>query len=311
MGLASGSAFSVSGTGVLTWRSGAASNTQIAWYTRDGKRLGPVGEPRMMRQFALSPDEKRLAVEVTDPKTTTRDIWLLELASSIFSRVTFDPASDGDPVWSPDGRELLFSSNRKGRSDLYRKLVGGPPEELLFESGEAKFAEQWLPGGSVVFVNLNGKSFFRLPLAGDRKPILLFQSEFDKDEPHVSSDGRWIAYNSNESGRWEVYVASFPGFTERRQISTSGGCQALWRKDVKELFYLALEGKVMAVDVKAGATLETGLPRELFQVPLRVDPQIDQYAVTGDGRKFLVAENVDEGPAPMTVVLNWTAGLSR
>ncbi|MBI3698571.1 MAG: PD40 domain-containing protein, partial [Acidobacteria bacterium] len=145
----------------------------------------------------------------------------------------------------------------------------------------------------------------------DRKPVLLFQSEFDKDQPAVSPDGRWVAYNSSESGRWEVYVASFPGFTERRQISNSSGCQPLWRKDGKELFYLTLEAKVMAMDIKPAATPEAGLPRELFAVPLRVNPTGNQYAVTGDGRKFFFLESLDEGPVPITVTLNWTTGLTR
>jgi Tol biopolymer transport system component/predicted Ser/Thr protein kinase len=306
-----GARFSVSQTGVLVWRGGGSASTQIASYTRDGKRLAAAGEPRSIWQFSLSPDEKRLALEVADTRSNNRDIWLLELTGSIFSRVTSDPATETDPVWSPDGRELVFASSRKGRPDLYRKVVGGPPEELLLESADAKYPAQWLPGGSIGFLTQNGKSFFRLPLAGDRKPVLLFQSEFDKDQLSVSPDGRWVAYNSSESGRPEVYIASFPGFTERRQISNSSGCQPLWRKDGKELFYLTLEAKVMSVDIKGAATPEAGVPRQLFAVPVRVNPILSQYAVTADGRKFYFLESLDEGPVPMTVTLNWTTGLTR
>ncbi len=306
-----GARFSISQTGVLAWRGGVSVSTQIASYARDGKRLAAAGEPRGIVQFALSPDEKRLALEAVDSRTNNRDIWLLELAGSIFSRVTSDPAPETDPVWSPDGRELVFSSGRKGTLNLYRKVVGGPPEEMLLESADQKYAAQWLPGGSIVFLNINGKSFSRLPLAGDRKPVPLFQSEFDKDQPAVSPDGRWVAYNSSESGRWEVYLASFPSFTERRQISNSSGCQPLWRRDGKELFYLTLEGKLMSVDIKPAATPEAGPARELFAVPVRVDPTRNQYAVTADGRKFYFLESLDEGPVPMTVTLNWTTGLTR
>jgi hypothetical protein len=148
-------------------------------------------------------------------------------------------------------------------------------------------------------------------LSGNRKPVALMKSEFAKDEPHVSPDGRWIAYNTTESGRWEVYVAAFPGFTAKRQVSNNGGAQALWRKDGKELFYLSPDGKLMAVDVKAGVTIETGPPKALFQTPLVVSPVDDQYCVTADGQRFLLGEPVGNAANPITVVLNWTAGLKQ
>jgi hypothetical protein len=114
-----------------------------------------------------------------------------------------------------------------------------------------------------------------------------------------------------ESGRWEVYVASFPSFTEKRQVSSNGGCQPLWRKDGNELYYLTLDGGLVAVDVKTVSAIETGPPKPLFQTRLNVQPTLDQYRVTGDGQKFLIADPVDEGQAPFTVVLNVTAGLRR
>ena len=130
------------------------------------------------------------------------------------------------------------------------------------------------------------------------------------DEFRLSPDERWIAYNSLESGRWEVYVASFPSFGGKRQVSSGGGCQAHWRKDGKELFYLSLQGKLMAVDVATGPLFEAGAPRELFQTPILVNPLIDQYAVTGDGRRFILGTPLGE-EEPITVMLNWTAGLKR
>jgi len=301
--------FSLSDNGVLLWRSGANLSARVISFARDGKPLGPLGETHAIRQITLSPDEKRLAAESRDSNGTP-NIWTIDVTSGIFSRVTSDPA--GDPVWSPDSRELAFASSRQGGfNSLYRKRVGGPPEEFVFKSGESQFPTQWFRDGSLMFLTLQGKAFYRLPLAGERKPELLFQSEFDKDQPTVSPDGRWIAYNAMDSGRWEVYVASYPGFTERRQVSAGGGCQPLWSNHGKELSYLTLSGKMMAVDVKAGAAIETSLPRELFAVPLRVDPILNQYAVTADGRKFFVLENLDEGPIPMNVTLNWNAGLAR
>ena len=117
--------------------------------------------------------------------------------------------------------------------------------------------------------------------------------------------------SSLESGRWEVYVAAFPAFTERRQISSNGGCQPFWRKDGKELFYLTLDGKLMAVDVKGGATLSTGVPQVLFQTPERVNPMQSEYCVTGDGKKFILREPVGERTTPITVVLNWNAEMKH
>jgi hypothetical protein len=266
------------------------------------------GIPRRL----ASADEKRVAMERFDAPVRTNDLWMLELASGIFSRLTFSRADETDPVWSPDGRELVFSSTRKGTADLYRKVVGGGAEELLFESPEHKFPKFWMQDGrSILFIDQQGKTFYELPLAGQRKPAVLTKSEFDQDNPHISSDGHWVAYNSLESGRWEVYVAAFPAFNEKRQVSISGGCQPLWRKDGKELFYRTLEGKLMAVEVKGGAALQTGAPVLLFQTPSRVNPVLGEYCVTADGERFLFPEPIGESSMPVTVVLNWPALLKR
>jgi eukaryotic-like serine/threonine-protein kinase len=311
MRYAPGSVYSVSQNGVLVYRGVGSADVQLAWYNRDGKRLGPVGQPGAYGIITLSPDEKRVALERFDAQLRTNDLWTLELASGIFSRLTFNPADETDPVWSPDGRELVFSSNRQGATNLYRKVIGGGDEELVLDSAEQKYPKLWMKDGSILFISAQGKTFYHLPLVGDRKPVVLTHSEFDRDNPRISPDGHWIAYNSLESGRWEVYVAAFPSFQEKRQVSGSGGCQPLWRKDGTELFYRTLEGKQMVVEVKTGSKLQTGVPLLLFQTPARVDPVQSEYAVTGDGKMFLFREPVGEGTAPITVVLNWSAGLKR
>ena len=297
-------AFSVSKTGVLAYRAPGSNNTQLAWYNRRGEHLESVGGPGRYGQITLSPDDKRLAVE------RSNNIWILELSTGIPLRLTFN--DDMDPVWSPDGHQVLFTSHRGDTWGLYRKVVGGGDETPIFDSPKELYAENWLSDGrSIVIIDQGGKAFCQLALSGDRRPVVLMTSEFNKDEPHVSPDGRWIAYNTDESGRWEVYVAKFPGFTGKHQVSNNGGAQALWRKDGKELFYLSLDGKLMTIDVKAGATIETGVPKLLFQTPLEVFPREDQYCVTGDGLRFLFAEPVGDATKPITVVLNWTAGLKR
>jgi Tol biopolymer transport system component len=156
-----------------------------------------------------------------------------------------------------------------------------------------------------------GKAFSQLSLTGPRRPVTLLKSDFDKDQPSVSPDGRWIAYGSVESGRWEIYVATFPGFSQKRRVSNAGGAQPQWRKDGKELFYLSPDDTLMAVDIKAGSMIETGGPQELFQTRIQTDPGAHQYCVTHDGQRFLLAERVDRTVDAITVVVNWAAGLKR
>jgi Tol biopolymer transport system component len=305
-----GSLYSASNNGVLAYRAGRSVNRRLVWYERGGKRLGTAGEPGPYHQFAPSPDESRLAVIRQAVGGVAWDIWLLELRSGIFSRFTFSPSNEHDLVWSPDSREIVFNSDRNGGLDLYRKPAGGGEEERLLEDSGSIFPEDWLKDGSIVYLGPRGETIYRLPLAGERKPQPVFHSEFPKDEVHVSPDQRWVAYSSHESGRWEIYVAPFPKFTGRRQISTGGGCQPVWRKDGRELFFLSLDGKMMSVDVKAGASFETGPPKILFEARLQPVPSQGQYAATADGRKFIVAEPVEEAE-PTEIVLNWTAKLTR
>jgi Tol biopolymer transport system component/predicted Ser/Thr protein kinase len=306
MALSAGLEFSVSRNGVVAYRQ-SSNALQLAWYGRDGKRLSSIGEPGNYGEIMLSPDGKRLALEriVTDGEPT--DIWILGLESGIFSRITFDPALDDNPVWSPDGRELIFASTRKGAFDLYRKVIGGGPDQLIFASNNQKWPHLWLKDGkSILFTD--GKSFYRLPLEGKREPTTLLESQFANDLPRVSPDERWVAYQSNESGRWEIDLATFPAFADKRQISVNGGCQPIWRKDGKELFFLTPDGKLMAADVKAP---HVGVPHALFQIPSTVVPVNVEYAVSGDGKKFLLREPVDDNNDSIGVVLNWAAGLKR
>jgi Tol biopolymer transport system component/DNA-binding winged helix-turn-helix (wHTH) protein len=312
------SLFSASNNGVLVYAAPSWPKYQLAWHDRNGTRMGSVGEPGKFYGLALSPDEKRVALFRSTAPLGNFDIWTLELASGIFSRVTTHPDDDAAPEWSPNGRELLFSSLRTGELRLFRKVAGGGDEELLLNSEKDEFArkssrqiaQQWLEDGSILFISTAGSdttAFYLWPRAQGRRPELLLKTDFAKDSPIVSKDGKWVAYQSSESGRMEIYVAAFPTFTEKRQVSKDGGVEARWRNDGKELFYLSLDGKVMSVDIKTTTELEAGAPKMLFQTPM----QQGNYCVTGDGKRFLIGEPVEESSKPLTVVQNWTAGLKR
>jgi hypothetical protein len=194
---------------------------------------------------------------------------------------------------------------------LYRQVVGSGQDHLVYASHEAVFPGQWLQDGSFLFLNTGGRSLFRLPPAEGAAPQELLKSEYRVDEPRVSPDGSWIAYNTDESGQWEVYVASFPTFAERRQVSKSGGVQAYWRKDGKELFYLSLEGDLMPVPVRRDSPPEPGVPERLFHTGVPVAPWLDQFAATDDGRRFLFLERVNNESEPFTVVVNWPEAIKK
>lgn len=311
MAFANASHFSASPNGVLVYRTEASTSLQLAWYAPGGKRLGPAGEPRRYIQFTMAPDERRIAAQIIDQNVGTSDIWVLDLASGIFSRQTSNSATEDSPKWSPDGREILFSSNRNPPQNLYRKAVGGGEEQLILKSSEANYPEAWLKDGSFLFINVNGKAFFRLMPGADARPETLLTTSYSKDGPRLSPDGRWIAYSSDESGRWEVYVASFPAFTERRPVSGNGGLQPHWRGDGRELYYLALDGNLMSVSVKPGSPPETGIPQVLFQTRIPIRPTSDQFAVTKDGQRVLLLESLDIETKPFTVTLNWPAAVKK
>lgn len=170
--ISANSIYSSSPNGALVYRSeiSASSDLQPARYDRDGKRLGSIGESRIYRQGTMSPDEKRFAGRILDPKVGTSDIWLLDLTSGILSRMTWDPANKDTVAWSPDGREILFSSNKSGVLNLYRKVVGGGDEQLVATSAEAVYPAEWLKDGSFLYMNFRGKSFYRLAPVRTRSP---------------------------------------------------------------------------------------------------------------------------------------------
>ena len=235
------------------------------------------------------------------------DVWVLDTERGVQRRLTFGDERDDSPAWSPDGSRVAFSSERTGVFDLFeRPADGSAGETALLTSPEPKEVEDWSPDGRNLLFNVQSREGDRdlwvLPIAGDRKPVQLTQTPFEEVNSRFSPDGRWIAYQSNETGRSEIYVQSIPDPTVKVQVSARGGVQPYWRRDGRELFYEA-DQRIMAVSIDLSATtVRPGVPVALFQ-------STGNWWPSPDGQRFLIAEET-EPPAPITLLLNW-AGLPR
>jgi DNA-binding winged helix-turn-helix (wHTH) protein/Tol biopolymer transport system component len=316
-----GKTFSVSRSGVLTYRTLVEEDRQFAWFDRTGRQIELVGEPGDYRGVDLSPDGSRIAVHRHDGKRG--DIWVLEPQGTT-TRLTFDATQDNSmPIWSPDGARIVFASRRNGRWGLYLKASNGTgAEELVVESDAVKIPMAWAPdGNSIVYaVGLNGNADqWLLPLSGDREPKPLLDSRYLEYHAQISPNGKWLAYASSDAesaGFLQVFVKPFPSGDGKWQVSTSGGFLPRWRADGKEIFYLSVAplGKVVAMPVNEnGPRIEVGSPQELFDSGVQLAIW-HSYAVSPDGQRFLISRPVssfrDDGvPAssPISVVLNWTA----
>ena len=311
--------FGVSQGGVVHWRPGRTPPSQIYWHERSGTRKEPVGEPGDVTNPVLSPDGKRLLITRRDPGSGTRDIWIHDLARGALSRLTFDPAEDFNPAWSPDGAWVAFSSNRKGHKDLYRKRADGiGAEEELLASNIDKNLEDWSPDGRSLLFNtfeIAGRGdLFLLPLAGNRQPRDFLKSPVNEQQATVSPNGRWIAYTSAETGAMQVYVQPSPlgGVPAGKwQISAGQGAEPRWRRDGRELFYRTGDA-VMAVLVKTDdQTFESGAPTKLFDAP-RGRSLRNTYDVSPDGQRFILeVPETSTTSEPPIVLINWTALLKR
>ncbi len=319
--------FAVSNNGVLAYQSGAIeSGVQLIWYDRAGKKTRSLPEGGFYNQPRLAPDGKRLAAMYIDPATRNLDIWVYDLARGTRTRLTFDPAADNFPVWSPDGRLFIFASTRKGNYDLYQKdSSGAATEELLLESETRERPNSWSPDGRFLAFdravpNQSGDDLWVLSLVGERKPYPVLVTPFDDENPMFSPNGRWLAYQSNESGAFETYAIPFRLDDKGQplaqpagkwQISTGGGTSPVWRRDGKELYYLSEDNKVMVVEVtERGSSLELGVPQPLFEVT--PSPGARPFTAYPDGRLFVLAAQQEAAvTSPVTLVLNWTTGLPQ
>lgn len=332
------SAFSVSETGVLAHRPSGGTKRQLVWTDAAGSPLGNVGpvDDGVPAAPELAPDGRRLAL--TRAPEGTGDIWLIDVARNVASRITFDSGVEAFPVWSPDGDSLIFTSGRDGRMDLFEQASSGVTRERsLLATGQDKAPQDWSLDGRFLLYTIQdpngGSDLWAVQLDADPaavesgehglgEPFPVAQSSFDEGQARFSPDGRWIAYVSNETGRQEVYIQPFPDLNRKWQVSSAGGIYPRWRPDGLELFYLAPDMQLMAVPVQTAAlpaSITPGAPRALFSTRLATTgPYVftagvfakAQYAVAPDGR-FLMNVADEAVAPPITVVLNWPAELEN
>ena len=314
-GMAFTGAFSISATGSLVYRPSAdpRRNTQLAWFDRNGKQLAVVGSPGEYAEIELSPDGKQVAFDRGSPSNVLVLDMEKNLASLLTTSTSADRAANGRPVWSPDGRTIAFSSNREGTRNFYERAVDLVGEDKLLLKGDPpKILGDWSRDGKYMAYASEG-DIWAIPLSGRNEPVRLTQTPFNETFPRISPDGRWVAYTANESReQLQVYIQSFPKPGPRKQVSRSGGNAVRWSRDSKEIFYIEPGSTLMSVSVKAdGPSLEVGAPVPLFNTRLQFTGGRD-YDVSADGR-FLMATAFSEqsAPVPITVILNWAAGVKQ
>jgi len=317
--------FSVSNNGVLSYGMGsaAAPGLRMMLLNREGKLIQSFGQEANYRGVALSPDGKRIAAHHHD--NDGGDIWLTDTTRGTTSRLTFDAAQDNSsPVWSPDGSEIVFASRRAGKWGLYRKRADNSgAEELLYESAGGNRPVHWSPDGTIVFQVLDSKTIhdlWTLSLSGARRATPWLQTPFGENEGRISPDGRFIAYMSNETGRYEVYVRAFPSGGGKWQVSNEGGIFPIWRRDGHELFYLSPRS-LMVVDYQSSpATFEQAAAKPLLETRTSLafpgGGGVHPYAnfdISSDGQRLLVAraaaQDEDVVLSSIVVVTNWTAAI--
>jgi serine/threonine protein kinase/Tol biopolymer transport system component len=316
-----GMPFSASVSGPIVYRTGPSTlRSQFVWFDRSGRTLQTIeGFESGVHHSSLSPDGRRLATsrnarDVGGVSATSTDIWLFDLDRAVPSRFTFDEAFEVTPIWSPDSRRVAFGSRGRDTDGVYVKAVsGGEDERLLMGDAQTGPPSDWSPDGRfILFARQHGPfrdDIWALPVDDVGKPFPVVETPFHEENGQFSPDGRWIAYQSTESGQLEIYVQRFRGPGPKTRISSDGGVQARWRHDGKELYYLAPDNRLMAVPILRldSDRVDIGTPIPLFgpigPVSYRA-PYARHYTVSRDGQRFLVS-TVKEVTLPITVVLNW------
>ena len=303
--------FSVASNGTIAYRAGGFVTNQLSWFDREGRLLRSIGPKGSYASPAVSPDGRRIVVDITENGSSTGALELIEESSGSVSRFTFGNVNTTSGVWSPDGSRIAYGSDQKGPFDIYVKSTSGAAEAApLVESPFWKYPESWSADGRLLEyrqVDPQTRSdIWILPLDGKSKPFVFLKTPAEESHASFSPDGRFIAYGSDESGRSEVYVQTFPATGAKWQLSSDGGMSPMWRRDGKELYFATPDGHVMAVPVALrGVSLEAGAPQALFASPA---PSMTTWGsnlvVSADGQRFLIVTSpIQEVASPITLVL--------
>jgi serine/threonine protein kinase len=309
-------AVSSSAVGSIAYRVGSGNRQRhLTWVDRSGKQIGEAHAPDSSNPLnpALSPNGRLLAVNRSVAGNT--DVWVLDLERDTFLRFTSDPRPEIDPIWSPDGNRIVFARLDGRGFKLYQKPTASAGEEsLLLDAGQNMVPCDWSRDGRFLLYRVidpeKGTDLWALPMDGSRKPFPVAQTGFDNFVGQFSPDGRWVAFVSNESGRFEIYLQRFPSPATRTVVSTGGGLQPRFRADGKELFYVAPDGRMMAVTLRFSSdnqTVEPGAPVPLFLTRVSstlVGGSGEEYIVSADGQRFLMNAFTERADLPITLILN-------
>ncbi len=314
-----GASVTVSDSGTLAFRAGTDTNLrQLTWFDRTGQPVGTIGQPDTVVTFRMTPDQTRIALDRSDPQTGKRDVWLVDdVASGIASRFTTDEGNASSPVWSPDAKSILYMSTRKdGRSLHLGDTSGGTAEHRLKEHFAAGASDWSRDGRFVVQEMLNEQTQFDigiLPMTGEASRSWFLQTPFNEGHARISPNARWIVYASDESGRQEIYVQSFPIPGNKRRVSSNGGSWPRWRSDGAELIYVAPGGAVTSVPVSSGERFSAGAPTPLFRSRSALGGPVgivSPFEVSLDGQRFLMLVS-PPAPSSISLILNWPSLLKQ
>jgi hypothetical protein len=304
---------SVSAAGILLYLSSSPLR-QFRWVDRKGKPGGTVGEPALSAFFHLSPDGRRIVVTRGNPVGT--DLWMLDVNRGVASRFVSLPGLNVTPVWSPDSRSIVFGSDAP--LNLFRKDASGAnAESRITRSPHLQYSMDWSRDGRFILYEEEAgpgskRSLWILPVApGDAEPRRYLNTAFNEGLGQFSPDTRWVAFQSDESGRYEIYIDTFPLPHGKVRISTTGGILPEWGADGRELFYVSADSMLVSVSLKPGTgSLVPSAPHTLFPL-LVIDTDVSPYDVARDGQRFLVLETAEGTARPLTIIANWPALMKK